>query len=420
MYQKTVLPNGIRVVTEHLPHVRSVSLGIWFETGSRDEDMNQRGYSHLIEHLVFKGTRRYTARDIAEIMDTSGGHLNAFTGKEHTCYYARILDEHFSQAADILTEMLLHSTFDAREIQKERGVILEEIKMYEDTPDEMVHDLFCEALWPNHALGMNILGTRESISGVGRSELLEFVRSYYSADRLVIAAAGNIDHQQVVDEVAGALDSLNHQSPKTREAPKTQAGQTIVKTKDTEQVHLCVGGPGLSRNDERKYALYILDTITGGGMSSRLFQELREERGLVYSTFSYHSSYADTGSFTLYAGFSPEHYQQVLDVIRQELQSLAREPIGDKELERAKSQLKGSLMLSLESTTNRMTRLARGEMSFGKLHGPDEIAEAVDAVTKEELFALSQELFAKDNLTLAAIGPMNQSQEGFQTWQKIV
>ncbi len=407
MYQKTVLPNGIRVVTEHLPHVRSVSLGVWFETGSRDETLEQRGYSHLIEHLAFKGTSKYTARDIAEIMDTSGGHLNAFTGKEHTCYYARILDEHFDQAADILREMLLCSSYDPAEIDKERGVILEEIKMYEDTPDEMVHDLFCEALWPEHALGRNILGDKPSIKRAGRDDLLHFVQTYYTTDRLVVAAAGHVEHQRVVDEVAAAFDSLQHQSPSNRVTPAAHGAETLKKTKDTEQVHLCIGGPGLARDDERKYALYILDTITGGGMSSRLFQELREERGLVYSTFSYHSSYADAGSFTLYAGFSPEHYQQVIDVIEAELLSLAREPISDDELHRAKSQLKGSLMLSLESTTNRMTRLARGEMNFGKLFGPDEIAAAVDAVTKDDLYGLAQDLFRMDRLCIAAIGPLN-------------
>ncbi len=407
MYQKTVLPNGIRVVTEHLPYVRSVSLGIWFETGSRDETLEQRGYSHLIEHLAFKGTGKYSARAIAEIMDTSGGHLNAFTGKEHTCYYARILDEHFDQAADILREMLLNSLYDPVEIDKERGVILEEIKMYEDTPDEMVHDLFCEALWPQHALGRNILGDRSSIKRAGRDNLRSFVQTYYTADRLVVAAAGNIDHQRVVDEVAAAFDSLAPVSPDNRVTPAAHGADTLKKQKDTEQVHLCIGGPGLARDDERKYALYILDTITGGGMSSRLFQELREERGLVYSTFSYHSSYADTGSFTLYAGFSPEHYQQVIDVIETQLLSLTREPIGEDELQRAKSQLKGSLMLSLESTTNRMTRLARGEMNFGKLFGPDEIAAAVDAVTGEDLYALAQDLFRMDRFSIAAIGPLN-------------
>lgn len=406
MFQRTVLPNGIRVVSEYIPYVRSVSLGAWFETGSRDEDDNQRGFSHFLEHMVFKGTERYSARDIAEIMDMSGGHLNAFTGKEHTCYYARILDEHFPMAANILQEMLLSSLFLESEIDKERGVILEEIKMYEDTPDEQVHDLLCEALWPNHPLGYGILGTRQSVSSVGRRDLLAFMKKHYGTGRLVIASAGNVEHARVIDEFTSVFEALPAGTPKREELPLTRQGERVVKQKDTEQVHLCLGGPALSRRDKRKYELYLLDTITGGGMSSRLFQELREERGLVYSTYSYHSSYRDVGNFAVYAGFSPEHIGEVMDVISRELQKLVREPIPEATLVRAKSQLKGSLMLALESTNNRMTRLAKGEMNYGRIVTPDEMMEAIDTVTLPALHELAEQIYQAEAWSVAAIGPL--------------
>lgn len=419
MYERTVLPNGIRVVTEYIPHVRSVSLGVWVETGSRDEKVDQRGFAHFIEHMMFKGTRKYSARDIAEIMDTSGGHLNAFTGKEQTCYYARVLDEQFPVAADILQEMLLNSTFSQEELDKERGVILEEIKMYEDTPDELVHDLLAEAIWADHPLGSSILGTKESILGVTRQNLLDFMGGYYTTDRIVIAAAGNIRHDQVISEFASVLEGLPNKSFDRKDVYSVKLGETVLREKQTEQVHLCLGGPALCRQDKRKHALYLLDTIVGGGMSSRLFQELREERGLVYSTYSYHSSYRDGGSFGIYAGCGSDNSDQVVQIIQEQLTKLTTESVPEEELERAKSQLKGSLMLALESTTNRMTRLAKDEINYGKLFGPDEIVESIDKVSLEDIQELAEFLYQPQNWSIALIGPVNRQIRSESGWRKI-
>lgn len=405
MYRRSVLPNGVRIVTEYIPHVRSASIGVWIDTGSRDEGLDEQGFSHFIEHLVFKGSERFSARDIAELMDTCGGHLNAFTSKEHTCYFARVLDENFMLAVDLLREMLMHSLFAPEDMEKERGVILEEIKMLEDTPDELVHELIGEALWPDNALGRSILGTRESILGASRDKLVSFMHRMYSTDRLVIAVAGNLEHGAVVDAFAELFDGWPDTSFRGEGSASVADGRRVVRFKDTEQVHLCLGGRGLPRSDRRKYALYLLDTIIGGGMSSRLFQELREERGLVYSTYSYHSSYRDTGSFTVYAACSPEHLVEVMDIIKRELTALAADSVDASELLRAKGQLKGSLMLSLENTTNRMTRLAKNELNFGKLFTTDETIDAIDAVSPQDIQELAQAIYAPDSWSTATIGP---------------
>ncbi len=407
MYRRSVMPNGVRVVTEYIPHVRSASIGVWIETGSRDEGPDEQGFSHFIEHLVFKGSARFSARDIAELMDTCGGHLNAFTSKEHTCYFARVLDDNFMLAVNLLKEMLMHSLFSLEDIEKERGVILEEIKMLEDTPDELVHELFCEAIWPDNALGRSILGTRESIMGASRERLLDFMRRMYSTDRLVIAVAGNLEHEAVVDAFAALFDGWPEASIRDEQSGAVVDVGRLVRFKDTEQAHICLGGGGLPRSDTRKYAMYLLDTIVGGGMSSRLFQELREERGLVYSTYSYHSSYRDTGSFTVYAACSPDHLAEVMGVIRRELTALGTDPVDPSELLRAKGQLKGSLMLSLESTTNRMTRLAKNELNFGKLSTTDETIDAIDAVSPTDIQDLAKGMYVPDLWSTATIGPQS-------------
>ncbi len=408
MYQKTVLPNGIRIITEYIPYVHSVSLGVWFEVGSRDEEPTELGLSHFIEHMMFKGTERFSAREIAEIMDRCGGHLNAFTSKEHTCYYFRVLDEHFSTAAEVLQQMLLHSRFEPSEIDKERNVVLEELNMYEDTPDELVHDLLCEALWPNHPLGRNVLGTQETISSFSQNMILSFLERNYTTERIVIASAGSIPHERIVEEFASSLSALPSGALPTANYSRDLGGQDLFRAKDTEQIHLCIGGPALSRDDERKYILYLLDTIIGGGVSSFLFQELREERALVYNTYSYNSFFRDSGCFGIYSGFSPKHWDEVFSVIRTQLGSIDR-LITDDVVQRAKGQLKGSVLLSLESTNNRMIRLARGEMDFGHIVTPEEFIWEIEQVSKEDVIELGLEVYDPAKWTIAAIGPIDSN-----------
>lgn len=405
MYKKTILENGIRIVTEEIPHVRSVTMGFWLRSGSRDEDATNNGISHFIEHLMFKGTATRSAREIAEAIDSAGGQLNAFTSKEHTCYYARVLDEHLPLAAEILSDMLLHSTLAEVELEKEKGVILEEIKMYEDSPDELVHDLFAETLLSGHPLGRGVLGRAENIRALTQSDIRAYMMQHYTAGNLVIAAAGHVAHDDVVDVIQRHFSALGGPATPLFSTPVAPAMGHSIRQKETEQVHLCLGSLGLARSDADRYALYIIDTALGGGMSSRLFQELREERGLVYSTYSYHSCFHETGLFTVYAGTSPTHAPQVIELIRDECRRTATEGIRGEELARAKEQLKGSLMLSLESTANRMSRLAKAELFDEPLLTPDELIACIDAVSEEDTLRVSQLLF-RNELVLAAVGPM--------------
>ncbi len=407
MYEKSSLDSGIQVITERIPHVRSVTIGFWFQVGSRDEPTQQQGITHFIEHMLFKGTASRSAKEIAEAMDATGGQLNAFTTKEHTCYYARMLDQHLPFAVDLLADMVLHSRFDPSDIAKEKGVVTEEIRMYEDAPDELVHDLILEAAWGAHPLGRSTLGTVASVQALSRDTLVDFVNQHYAAENLVVAAAGNVEHQQVVDLVAAAFAGLPHQAMNRTNSSLSRQSQVLVRYKDTEQVHLCVGNGGVPRSDPHKYAMYILDTVLGGGMSSRLFQELREERGLVYSAYSYHSGFQETGLFTVYAGTSPENAATVLSLIYGEQEHLCREGISQQELQRAKEQLKGGLMLSLESTSNRMHRLAKAVLYQEQMLNPDEIIARIEAVTAQDVRDVAQTSFAHSQPAVAAIGAID-------------
>ena len=418
MYHRTLLPNGVRVVSEYLPYVRSISLGVWFETGSRDELPEERGLAHFIEHMVFKGTERYSARDMAEVMDQCGGHLNAFTGKEHTCYFARVLDQDFPTAVDLLHQMLAHPLFYEEEIAKEQGVVLEELNMAEDEPDELVHDLFSEALWPGHPLGRNILGAKDTILRFDRAKILDFMRRNYTTDRLVIACAGSVEHERLVEEFASRFQAVPVGIHRPEVVPEAKRGSILVRERDTEQVYLCVGVPALRRNDPRKVVLYLLDSIIGGGVSSLLFQELREERGLVYNTYSFHASYRDTGLFSIFAGFSRQNLDEVLSVITKQLSRLGKS-ITDDVLQRAKGQFIGSTLLSLESMSSRMTNLAKNEINYGSIVTIDELVEAVQRVTREEVIELAEALFHPASLTLAAVGPLNNIAWGDLNCRKI-
>lgn len=411
-YRKTTLPNGLRVITEAIPHVRSASIGVWVGAGSCLERPAEMGVSHLIEHMLFKGTDRRTARQIAQSIDGRGGSLNAFTAKEHTCYYAKVLDEHLPVAIDVLANMLLHSRFEPVELDRERGVILEEIKMYEDVPDDLVHDLFAAAMWQNHALGRPIVGNAETVSGLSREAILAYKERCYLPGNMVIAAAGHIDHDEVVEWAGEAFREMAA-GPATTTWPATpglvEQPLALVRPKEIEQTHLVVGSRGLPQAHEELYALYLLNTILGGSTSSRLFQEVREQRGLAYSVFSYHSSFRNTGNFGVYAGVSPQMVEPVLHLVTTLLEEAGRNGVTAEELAEAKEQLKGQIMLGLESTSSRMTRLGRGELTLGRVLHPDEIIRRIDGVTLEAVAGLARRLFLEETRLLSAVGPLPET-----------
>ncbi len=405
MYQTVRLENGVTILTEDIPHVRSVVVGIWVNVGSRDESPAVAGISHFIEHLMFKGTERRTARDIAEALDAVGGQLNAFTTKEYTCYYARVLDEHFDLALDILQDMLFHSRFAAGDIDRERNVILEEIKMYEDAPDELVHDVFATTIWQGHDLGRPVIGTAEVIRRLTREEILNYYQRHYQPQNLVVAVAGNIEQARVVEKLRPIFDPLKGEQVTRQLVRPVPQRQVTCRTKDTEQVHLCVGVPGLPLNHERIYVFQVVNTILGGGISSRLFQEIREQRGLVYSIYSYHSSYHDAGLFCIYAGLSKENVPAVMDLIFKEVRDIQHNGVKAEELHRAKEQIIGNLWLSLESVSTRMSRLAKSQLYLGKVVPPEEVVDRVKQVTVEDVQELAREMLNPESFAIATVGP---------------
>lgn len=405
MYQTVKLDNGVTILTESIPHVRSVVVGIWVNVGSRDESPAVAGISHFIEHLMFKGTARRTAREIAEALDAVGGQLNAFTTKEYTCYYARVLDEHFDLAVDILEDMLFHSRFAAEDIERERNVIIEEIKMYEDTPDELVHDVFATTIWQGHSLGRPIIGTAEVIGRLSRQEILDFYHRHYCPQNLVVAVAGNIEPGRVVEKLRTVFEPLKGKQLERHLVQPLPRRQVTCRVKDTEQVHLCVGAPGLPLNNERVYVFQLINTVLGGGISSRLFQEIREQRGLVYSVYSYHSSYHDAGLFCIYAGLSRQNVPAVLELIFKEIKDIRQNGLKPAELQRAKDQLIGNLWLSLESVTTRMSRLAKSQLYLGEVVPPEEVVARINRITAADVQELAQEMLRPDCFALATVGP---------------
>jgi predicted Zn-dependent peptidase len=406
---KTQLKNGVRIISEKIPGVRSVSTGIWVGAGSRHEKEGNEGISHFIEHLMFKGTKKRSASDIAEALDSVGGQLNAFTTKEFTCYYTKTLDEHFALGLDVLSDMFFNSTFTEKAIDKERGVIEEEIKMYEDTPDDLIHDLFVQTVWPHHPLGKPILGTIKSLENIQREDLFNYLQETYLPTRLVIAMAGNLEHQEVQDKVAEIFAEMKPREAKFELfAPQNTEAVTSNLTRETGQVQICLGTGGLSQNDERLYVLYILNNVLGGGLSSRLVQSIREERGLAYSVFSYHSAFCDTGLFTFYAGTSPTKYDEVIRLLLKEVQDIVNNGITEKELKRAKEQIKGNLFLGLENVSSRMTRLGRNELCLNRIVPLTEIVERISAVTLEDVKVLARDLFKDNHYTLSTIGPLEK------------
>jgi len=403
------------VLTEAMTSVRSASLGIWADVGSAAESREQRGVSHLVEHMLFKGTERRSAREIAETMDGVGGNLNAFTDKETTCYYAKVIDHHVPLAIDVLGDMFLHSVFDPTELAKEQKVVLEEIRMYDDAPDEMIHDLFVRAMWSGSSLGEPTIGYNETIIALTRDDLQGHLKKHYGPNVVIVAAAGNVEHDRIVELCAKAFADYDGRSdpPQPEEPPLTPA--TLFKQKDTEQAYVVLGTRGLSVRDEQRYSLSVLDTVLGGGMSSRLFQEVREKRGLAYSVYSFQQGYRGAGLFGVSAGTSPATVQECIDVIVEQLHLMADKGISEAELRLAKEHMKGGLTLSLESTASRMMRLGRSEYNLGRELTTEEIEAKIEAVTAEEVLALSKEIFAPENLGLCVLGPIDASSIRWQT-----
>jgi predicted Zn-dependent peptidase len=403
-YRKTILANGIRLVTEWIPHVRSVAVGVWVDTGSRFEPSDRSGISHFIEHLVFKGTESRSAEDIARAVDSVGGQMDAFTTKEHTCFYVTVLDEHLPLAADLLSDILLHPRFDADDIEREKTVVLQEFAMVEDTPDDVIHDLFAERVWPQHPLGRPILGDRKVVQALDRGTLLDYFRTEYCPERITIAAAGHVRHEQLVDLLGKRfLDFRQLRMPRTADPPVLVKSLDVVE-RALEQVHFVLGGVGLEQDAPERYALFLLNTIFGGSMSSRLFQVVREREGLVYSIHSGNVAFRDSGLFYVYAGAEPAQFRRVVDLTLREFRSLRADGVTVDELRRAKDHLKGSLMLSLESTGSRMTRIAKQELYFQRPFTFDEILGDIERVTMQDVKALGERLL-DGPLSLVALGP---------------
>jgi predicted Zn-dependent peptidase len=410
--------SGLRLITEQMPGVRSVTLGIWVSAGSRDEDPRLAGASHFLEHLLFKGTRKRTARDIAEAFDAVGGDLNAYTAKEHTTFYSRVLDRDLPMAVDYLCDQVQDSIIRSADVDAERQVILEEIHMHEDTPDELVHELFAQTLWTDHPLGRPVLGTVETITSATRDQIRRFWKRHYVPANFIVVAAGNLGHEKV----ARLLESHVDTGPRVRggasgvraggRAP-APSGRAAIRRRDTEQAHISIGTAGLARSDARRFAFGLVNTALGGGMSSRLFQEIREKRGLAYSVFSYHTMYAETGIFCVYAGTTPSRAKEVLSIVTDELEDVARKGLTPDELDRAKSHMKGSLALSQEDTGGRMTRLGKSEIGHGEILSIDDIIERIDSVTVEDAREVAEAVLARPR-AVTVIGPFEEGE--FETY----
>lgn len=405
MYHRQILPNGLRVVCEQVTHVRSVAIGFWVLCGSRNETRREQGITHLLEHMAFKGTSKRSAREIAGVIDSVGGHLNAYTTKEYTCFYVKVLDRHFQLGMELLSDLVLNALLAPEELEKERNVVLEEIKAYEDSPDEQVFDLLTQTILNSHPLGHSILGTPETIRNLTREDLLAYKERFYTPGNSCLAVAGNVDPEEVIAAASEYWGKFHGQTAGEEKIPVKIKGENILKSKKTEQVHLCVGTPGFPRDHEDRYILMVLDNILGGSVSSRLFQELREERGLVYATGSHYAAFMDTGLFTVYAGTSLENFTEVLKVIRGQFEDLKNGPLSEEEVQRAKEQIKGNFWLSMENSTNRMSRLAKSDLFYKKIITPEEVVARIDQVTAGEVLRVARTLFQDDFLTLTAIGP---------------
>ena len=413
--RRTEFESGLRVVSERMPSVRSAALGFWVLAGSRDEPERISGSSHFLEHLLFKGTKRRSARDIAEAFDAVGGDVNAFTAKEYTCFYARVLDRDLPMAVEHLCDMFGNSVLRSADVDGERRVILEEINVHEDTPDDLVHDLFTETLWPDHPLGRPILGKVGSVGAATRDQIHRFYRKRYVPGNLVVVAAGNVRHEDLLDLISSNMETGRVRTPRgpsdrnlrpVGDAPQP-SGRTLVKRRKTEQAHICIGTNGLSRRDPDRFAFGIVNDALGGGMSSRLFQEIREKRSLAYSVYSYHSMFAEAGLFCAYAGTRPSRAKEVLGLVRRELDDMAEHGLTEAELERAKGHIKGSLVLSLEEPGGRMSRLGKSEISHGEILTVNQILRRIEAVTLDDARRAAERVLLQP-AALTVLGPFDK------------
>jgi predicted Zn-dependent peptidase len=406
--RRTVLPNGLIVLTERMEHLRSVAMGVWIKSGSRGEAAETNGISHFVEHMVFKGTRNRTAQHIAREMDSIGGNLDAFTGKETICFNVKSLADHVPIALDVLSDLVLNPTFASNDIERERGVILEEIKIDEDNPDVLVHELFTQSFWKDHPLGKPILGTTQTVNRLDQPKLLDYHSGRFHAGNMVFSAAGNLEHDEFVEAVANQFAPMHSGHPLTElPAPVSSARILLKNKKALEQVQICLGVPSPPITDENRYATLILNTVLGGGMSSRLFQTIREERGMAYSVFSDLSPYRDTGTLCVYAGTSAAKALECIELVMTEFRKLKEEPLSDEELTRAKDQLKGNILMGLESSNSRMANLARQEIYFGQFFTADEIIAKVEAVQAEQVQGMAQRLFDPNKIAVTLLGRLD-------------
>jgi predicted Zn-dependent peptidase len=405
MVVRDVLDNGLRLITETMPHVRSVTIGVWLMRGSRHESDERSGIAHFVEHMLFKGTDTRSAEDIAQAIDSIGGQLDAFTAKEYASYYIKVLDEHLPLAVDVLADIVLRPAFPREEIEREKKVILEEIKMVEDTPDDLVHEIFTQHFWEGHPLGRPILGSKETVEALNADVLHQYFSGAYVASNMIVSAAGNLEHQQVRELLEKAFGAIARDGEPVNGGPPRVIPQVIARTKELEQSHVILGTDSYPQKHDDRYVSYILNTVLGGSMSSRLFQNVREKRGLAYSVFSGLSAYRDAGNLTIYAGCASEAVEEVVDLCVAELRTIKQTPIPEAELRRAKDHLKGSLMLSLENTASRMSHLARQEIYFGRHFGLDETLNGVEGVTVADVQRVAADLFSDGALAATVLGP---------------
>lgn len=406
---KTVLSNGVKIITKKIPHVRSVSMGVWVNVGARDETDDQSGLSHFIEHMIFKGTARRSAYEIAKAFDAIGGHTNAFTAMEHTCYYAKVLDTHLETMVEILSDIFLNSVFDPQEVERERPVIYQEIGMVEDSPEEYLHQVASQNFWGNHPLGRSILGTRDNIESFKPETIKAFFNQFYHPESILIAVAGNVSHDGIIDLVGPAFESIHngHTLPERYHPEIKPADQALHR--DLEQAHICLSTLGLSITDPQRFAFSLMNTILGGNMSSRLFQEIREQRGLAYSVYSFMASYVDTGMFGVYAGVTPEAVSKTIDLIVRDLKKIMTQPVSTTELKDAKEYTKGNLCLATESVDNQMVRLAQNEIHFDEYIPMQSVMDNIEAVTVEEIQTLATDLFKPEQVSLTVLGPVDKN-----------
>jgi len=412
MYKRYELKNGVQVVAEKIPHFRSISIGLWFKAGSIYEDNGQNGLSHFIEHMLFKGTKNRTAKEIAQTLEAVGGQLNAFTAKECTCFYSKVIDEHLELAIELLSDMVLNSIFDEEELNKEKGVVLEEISMYEDSPDDVVYELLHSKFYGSHPLGQPILGTSENIKNFTREGLLKYFNEFYIPNNLVVSVAGNFDDKELISLLDKYLGHWSKPKSNGKQLNMSKPNSGIFyKYKDIEQTHLCIGYPGLPLGHDSIYPLMVFNNLFGGGMSSRLFQKIREDRGLAYSVYSYPSSYVHGGLFTIYAGIKSCHTAQVVSIIAEEIKSIKNRDITQEEFSMAREQLKGNYILGLESTSSRMTAIGKNQLLLGRILTPNEVLSRIDDVTLDNIYHLCDQIFEKEKAIIAIVSRDDLTQE---------